>query len=125
MARDWVWIDAETARAIHAEQIAEHGGPAGVRDAAGLDGTMARARNLAAYVRLGSSRTPPRWPPLMPGISPATDPSSTAQAHGGGGLRNLPDAERHRARCQRRGTGGGVPGARGGEDERGGVGGLV
>jgi len=49
MARDWVWIDAETARAIHAEQIAEHGGPAGVRDPAGLDGAMARARNLAAY----------------------------------------------------------------------------
>ena len=49
MTRDWVWIDAETARAIHAEQIAEHGGPAGVRDPAGLDGAMARARNLAAY----------------------------------------------------------------------------
>ena len=49
MARDWVWIDAETARAIHAEQIAEHGGPAGVRDPAGLDSAMARARNLAAY----------------------------------------------------------------------------
>ena len=49
MARDWVWIDAETARAIHAEQIAEHGGPAGVRDDAGLESAMARARNLAAY----------------------------------------------------------------------------
>ena len=49
MARDWVWIDTETARAIHAEQIAEHGGPGGVRDDAGLQGAMARARNLAAY----------------------------------------------------------------------------
>lgn len=49
MIGDWVWIDAETARAIHAEQIAEHGGPAGVRDPAGLDSAMARARNLAAY----------------------------------------------------------------------------
>lgn len=49
MARDWVWIDTAAARAIHAEQIAEHGGPAGVRDAAGLDSAMARARNLAAY----------------------------------------------------------------------------
>ena len=47
MARDWVWIDAETARAIHAEQIAEHGSPAGVRDDAGLESAMARARNLA------------------------------------------------------------------------------
>jgi death-on-curing protein len=49
MARDWVWIDAETARATHAEQIAEHGGPAGVRDDAGLESAMARARNLVAY----------------------------------------------------------------------------
>jgi death on curing protein len=53
MARDWVWIDAETARAIHAEQIAEHGGPAGVRDDAGLESAMARARNLAGSDDLG------------------------------------------------------------------------
>lgn len=49
MAVDWVWIDAEVARSIHTEQIAEHGGPSGVRDDAGLEGAMARARNLAAY----------------------------------------------------------------------------
>lgn len=49
MAVDWIWIDAEVARAIHEEQIAEHGGPSGVRDTAGLEGAMARARNLAAY----------------------------------------------------------------------------
>lgn len=49
MAANWVWIDAEVARSIHAEQIAEHGGPPGVRDDAGLEGAMARARNLASY----------------------------------------------------------------------------
>ena len=46
---DWIWIDSEVARAIHLEQLAEHGGPAGVRDQAGLESAMARARNLAAY----------------------------------------------------------------------------
>jgi hypothetical protein len=64
---DWIWIDAEVARAIHEEQIAEHGGPSGVRDTAGLEGAMARARNLAA-----ASPTQPTSQPLMlmrlPGI---------------------------------------------------------
>jgi death-on-curing protein len=46
---DWIWIDSDVARAIHLEQLAEHGGPAGVRDKAGLESAMARARNLAAY----------------------------------------------------------------------------
>jgi death-on-curing protein len=49
VADDWVWIDAGVARAIHSEQLAEHGGPTGVRDDPGLEGAMARARNLAAY----------------------------------------------------------------------------
>jgi len=46
---DWIWIGSDVARAIHLEQLAEHGGPAGVRDKAGLESAMARARNLAAY----------------------------------------------------------------------------
>lgn len=46
---DWIWIDSDVARAIHLEQLAEHGGPAGVRDEAGLESAMARARNLEAY----------------------------------------------------------------------------
>ena len=45
----WIWIDSDVARAIHLEQLAEHGGPAGVRDEAGLESAMARARNLEAY----------------------------------------------------------------------------
>ena len=47
--RDWVWIATEVAEAAHAEQLAEHGGPTGVRDAGALDSAMARARNLALY----------------------------------------------------------------------------
>ena len=49
MAREWVWIATEVAEAAHAEQLAEHGGPAGVRDAGALDSAMTRARNLALY----------------------------------------------------------------------------
>ena len=45
----WIWIDAEAARAIHAEQIAEHGGPDGVRDPGSLESAVARAQNLVAY----------------------------------------------------------------------------
>ena len=35
--------------AAHAEQLAEHGGAEGVRDAAALESAMARPRNLAEY----------------------------------------------------------------------------
>jgi death-on-curing protein len=49
VVNDWIWIDAEIVRAIHIEQLAEHGGPTGVRDAAGLESAMARAQNLAAH----------------------------------------------------------------------------
>ena len=49
MARDWVWIATSVAEAVHAEQLAEHGGAAGLRDAGALASAMDRARNLAAY----------------------------------------------------------------------------
>ena len=49
MAQDWVWVSAEVALAAHLEQIAEHGGAEGVRDAGLLDSAMARPRNLADY----------------------------------------------------------------------------
>ena len=45
----WKWIDSRTARAIHDRQLAEHGGPEGVRDAGGLESALARPQNLAAY----------------------------------------------------------------------------
>lgn len=43
------WIAAEVALAAHAEQLAEHGGADGVRDAGALESAMMRARNLADY----------------------------------------------------------------------------
>ena len=45
----WVWIATEVALAAHAEQLAEHGGGEGARDAGMLDSAMARPRNLADY----------------------------------------------------------------------------
>ncbi|MEO0689602.1 MAG: type II toxin-antitoxin system death-on-curing family toxin [Pseudomonadota bacterium] len=49
MARKWVWIVTEVALAAHAEQLAEHGGGDGIRDAGALESAMARPRNLADY----------------------------------------------------------------------------
>jgi death-on-curing protein len=49
MAQDWVWVALAVAEAAHLEQLAEHGGGQGVRDARLLDNAMARAQNLAAY----------------------------------------------------------------------------
>jgi death-on-curing protein len=46
---DWVWVDASVALAIHDEQLAEHGGAAGVRDQGAFEPAMARPVNLAAY----------------------------------------------------------------------------
>ena len=46
---EWVWIDPEVVKAVHDRQLAEHGGPAGVRDAGGLASALARPQNLAAY----------------------------------------------------------------------------
>lgn len=44
-----VWIETELALAIHDRQLAEHGGPMGLRDAAGLESALARARNQWSY----------------------------------------------------------------------------
>ena len=49
MARDWIWVTVTVAMAAHAEQLAEHGGGEGVRDARLLESAMARPQNLAAY----------------------------------------------------------------------------
>jgi death on curing protein len=45
----WVWIDPGVIIAVHEEQLAEHGGAVGVRDAGLLDSALARPRQLAAY----------------------------------------------------------------------------
>lgn len=46
---DWIWISEELAEAIHERQLAEHGGPSGVRDRGMFESALARARQLAAY----------------------------------------------------------------------------
>jgi len=45
----WVWIDAQVLLAVHDEQLAEHGGGSGVRDAGLFDSALARPVNLAAH----------------------------------------------------------------------------
>ncbi|HSW09103.1 type II toxin-antitoxin system death-on-curing family toxin [Aquabacterium sp.] len=47
--RDWIWIDPAVILAVHDEQLAEHGGAAGLRDAGLLESALARPRNLAQY----------------------------------------------------------------------------
>lgn len=44
-----IWIEAGVALAIHDEQLAEHGGAAGVRDVGAFESAMARPINLAVY----------------------------------------------------------------------------
>jgi death-on-curing protein len=47
--REPLWIDLEVVLAIHDEQIAEHGGQAGVRDRGLLESAMARPQNQFVY----------------------------------------------------------------------------
>jgi death-on-curing protein len=43
------WIAVEVVLAIHEEQLAEHGGGAGIRDRGLLDSALARPRNAVGY----------------------------------------------------------------------------
>ncbi|MGP7796460.1 type II toxin-antitoxin system death-on-curing family toxin [Sphingomonas sp. CLY1604] len=45
----WIWVDIEVALAAHDEQLAEHGGAAGLRDRSMLESALARPLNLLAY----------------------------------------------------------------------------
>ncbi len=45
----WVWIDAAVLRAVHDEQLLEHGGATGTRDEGLFESALARPRHLAAY----------------------------------------------------------------------------
>ena len=47
--RKWVWIERSVILATHDEQLAEHGGSPGIRDAGLLDSALARPLNRAAY----------------------------------------------------------------------------
>ena len=44
----FVWIDAAVVHAIHEEQLAEHGGSAGLRDQGLLESALARPQNLVS-----------------------------------------------------------------------------
>jgi death on curing protein len=45
----WTWLSAAVLRAVHDEQLAEHGGAAGVRDEGLFESALARPLNLVAY----------------------------------------------------------------------------
>lgn len=45
----WTWIERPTIVAVHHEQLAEHGGRAGLRDESLLESARARSQQLAAY----------------------------------------------------------------------------
>lgn len=45
---NWIWISPELAEAIHERQLAEHGGPSGVRDRGLFESALARPQQLAA-----------------------------------------------------------------------------
>lgn len=45
----WIWLEASVMLAVHEEQLAEHGGAGGVRDAGLFESAMARPQQLAAY----------------------------------------------------------------------------
>ena len=47
--RNWVWLEKLVILAVHEEQLAEHGGAAGIRDAGLLDSALSRPINRAAY----------------------------------------------------------------------------
>jgi len=44
-----VWIETDLALAIHDRQLAEHGGPIGVRNTSALESALGRPRNQWAY----------------------------------------------------------------------------
>ena len=49
IGQGWVWLDKQLILEVHDEQLAEHGGPSGVRDNGLLESALARPELLAAY----------------------------------------------------------------------------
>jgi death-on-curing protein len=45
----WLWLDPDVLLAAHDEQLAEHGGAAGIRDQGLFESALARPQNIAAY----------------------------------------------------------------------------
>ena len=46
---EWIWLRLDVVKALHDRQLAEHGGPSGVRDRGALESALARPQNLAVY----------------------------------------------------------------------------
>jgi death-on-curing protein len=46
---EWQWLSAEAIIDLHAEQLEEHGGAAGLRDENALRSALARPLNMVAY----------------------------------------------------------------------------
>ena len=67
-----IWVRTETVRALHLEQLAEHGGGTGIRDVGLLESAMARPQNLWAYG------------------DPAPDLSALAASYAAGIIKNHP-----------------------------------
>ncbi|MFO1227789.1 type II toxin-antitoxin system death-on-curing family toxin [Roseateles sp.] len=47
--RQWRWLNADVLQAVHLEQLSEHGGAAGTRDAGLFESALARPQNAALY----------------------------------------------------------------------------
>jgi death-on-curing protein len=45
----WRWVGTDLVHVLHDRQLAEHGGPDGVRDPGAVESALARPLNLAAY----------------------------------------------------------------------------
>lgn len=50
------WLDLDIALAIHDRQLAEHGGPSGLRDAGALASALERPRNQWLYQQADAAR---------------------------------------------------------------------
>lgn len=49
MSSAWVWVDGRVLLAVHEEQLAEHGGAAGIRDLGLFESALAKPQNLAHH----------------------------------------------------------------------------
>lgn len=56
MAQEPKWVAGSVVLAIHDEQLAEHGGGAGVRDEGLLESALSRPKNLFGYEATGLSQ---------------------------------------------------------------------
>lgn len=52
----WIWLSRDALLATHDEQLAEHGGAAGIRDQNLFESALARRQNVAAYEEPDAAR---------------------------------------------------------------------